>query len=59
MGDVARDEAIGEPAPWGDSKAVAQALLACKNKVVELNHDGEREHQRWLKAIQPVVKGLQ
>ena len=59
MGDVAVEEGLGATAPWGDAEAVGAALLGMKNTVVELSATGEREHQRWLAAMNPVLDKLQ
>ena len=59
MGDVAVEEGLGATAPWGDAQAVGAALLAMKDTVVELSATGEREHQRWLAAMKPVLAELQ
>lgn len=59
MGDVAVEEGLGATAPWGDAQAVGAALLAMKDTVVELSATGEREHQRWLAAMNPVLDKLQ
>jgi len=59
MADIARTEAIGTGAPWGDAEAVGAALYGLKDRVVELTATGERERQRWLKAMKDVFAGLQ
>jgi len=59
MGDVALSEDLGTTAPWGDAEAVGQALYEMRQRVVELSATGEREHQRWLKAMKPVFDQLQ
>ena len=59
MGDVAVEEGLGTTAPWGDANAIGEALLRVKETVVELGATGEREHQRWLEAMKPVMDGLQ
>ena len=59
MGDVAVEEGLGTAAPWGDANAIGEALLRVKDTVVELGATGEREHQRWLEAMKPIMDGLQ
>lgn len=59
MGDVARDEGLGLTATWGDTAGIADALLNAKNTVVTLDQTGERERQRWLDAMRPVLEELQ
>ncbi|HJM55632.1 MAG TPA: hypothetical protein QGI72_05235, partial [Poseidonia sp.] len=59
MGEIAQLENIGLPALWNDPESVASALLSAKEMPVELNHTGEREQQRWLSAMDPVLKQLQ
>jgi len=59
MGDVVEDERLGSTAPWGDAEAVGAALLNMRSTQVELGADGEREHQRWLSAMKPVLDKLQ
>ena len=59
MGDVAVEEGLGATAPWGDAEAVGAALIEMKDTVVELSASGEREHQRWLAAMNPVLDKLQ
>jgi len=59
MGDVAVEEGLGTTAPWGDANAIGEALLRVKETVVELGATGERERQRWLDAMKPVLDGLQ
>mgnify|MGYP003731829871 CR=1 FL=1 len=59
MGEIAQLENIGVPALWNDPESVASALLSAKEMPVELNHTGEREQQRWLSAMDPVLKQLQ
>lgn len=59
MADVVEVEALGASAGWGDVEATALALLNCKDAVVELRANGEREHQRWLQAMQPLLDALQ
>ena len=58
MGDVAVEEGLGATAPWGDAEAVGAALLGMKDTVVELSASGEREHQRWLAAMKPVLENF-
>ena len=59
MGDLAESEGLGKAVAWGDEVAVGQALLAMRMEVVELQATGEREHQRWLKAMADVFAFIQ
>ncbi len=59
MSDLVSEEKLGESAPWGDAERVAQALLDAKDRCVELHANGEREQQRWLKAMEQVFELLQ
>ena len=59
MGDLATHEGLGTTARWGDATALGEALLQAKNTVVELSTTGEREHQKWLEAMKPLLDGLQ
>ena len=59
MGDVAREEGLGLTATWGDTSSIANALLGAKDETVNLDITGEREHQRWLDAMRPVLETLQ
>lgn len=59
MGDLAESEGLGKAVAWGDEVAVGQALLAMRREVVELQATGEREHQRWLKAMADVFAFIQ
>ena len=59
MGDVAKKEGAGLTAAWGDAEAIGRALFELKGQVVVLEATGEREHQRWLTAMQTVLAGLQ
>ena len=52
-------ENIGANAPWGDAESVGQALRSLRDTVAELAATGEREHQRWLSAMNPVLEVLQ
>ena len=59
MGDVAREEGLGLTATWGDTSSITNALLGAKDETVNLDITGEREHQRWLDAMRPVLDTLQ
>ena len=59
MGDLANTEGIGMAAPWGDEESVGLALLNLKDRVVEMSASGERERQRWLKAMAEVFAVIQ
>jgi glycosyltransferase involved in cell wall biosynthesis len=59
MGDLAESEGLGIAATWGDEENIGQALLDLKDRVVELSASGERERQRWLKAMTDVFAMLQ
>ena len=59
MADVVVSENIGAHAPWGDAESVGQALRSLRDTVAELAATGEREHQRWLSAMNPVLEVLQ
>jgi glycosyltransferase involved in cell wall biosynthesis len=59
MGDVAKKEGAGLTAPWGDAEAIGRTLFELKEQVAVLEATGEREHQRWLTAMQTVLAGLQ
>ena len=59
MSDVLNLEGLGQAANWGDPKLVAEALLQCKDMCVDLNANGEREHQRWLNAMADVFELIQ
>ncbi len=59
MSDVLNLEGLGQAANWGDPKRVAEALLQCKDMCVDLNANGEREHQRWLNAMADVFELIQ
>lgn len=59
MGDVVEQEQLGIAAPWSETERIGEALLALKSKIVELRSDGEREHQRWLSVMKPILDGLQ
>ena len=59
MGDLANTEGIGMAAPWGDEESVGLALLNLKDRVVEMTASGERERQRWLKAMAEVFAVIQ
>ena len=52
-------EGIGMAAPWGDEESVGLALLDLKDRVVEMSASGERERQRWLKAMAEVFAVIQ
>ena len=59
MGDLVVEEGLGTTAPWGNAQAIGNALLEMKETVVELRATGERERQRWLDVMKPVLDGLQ
>ena len=59
MADVAQMEGLGVPAPWNDPVAIGEAMLQAKEMNVALEQDGEREHHRWLAAMQPLLAELQ
>lgn len=59
MGDLAETEGIGMAAPWGHEERVGEVLFELKDRVVELTANGERERQRWLKAMAEVFAILQ
>ena len=59
MGVIVQSENIGMPATWNEIETVVNALKRAKEMTVELSHTGEREQQRWLSAMEPVLNGLQ
>ena len=59
MADLVENESIGASAPWGDPEAVGEALRSMRDKTVELQATGEREHQRWLAAMKPTFEKIQ
>lgn len=59
MADIAQGEELGVPAEWNNPEAIATALVEAKGMQVTLGADGEREHQRWLAAMHPVLNEIQ
>ncbi len=59
MGDVVTAEGLGLAVKYGDIQALADALLACKDRVVMLQTTGEQERERWMEAMDTVLKSVQ
>ena len=55
MGEIAETEGIGKAVEWNDAQAACDALLELKNKTVELTITSQREKEKFLSTVLPLI----
>ena len=55
MGEIAEAEEIGKAVAWNDAQAACDALLELRNKTVELTITSQREKEKFLSTVLPLI----